>query len=211
MIQAKTIIDEFVLDEAAFHKTRIRFEFARRDVRLVEESKVRFGERQGEIVDFFAQRVVRVPTFGIRHILRADVRDGRFDAVAFACKRDFRHSAEGEREPGKGARPINAESRNAFVTVAFEAEKFPFLVLQKTVEGMRCPAHVVDELVIVAVPVELGVCHASWERSESAAGVRVRPDFEDIVAFAVAEKEVGKFAGFAVRNTPGVEASAISA
>ena len=124
---------------------------------------------------------------------------------------DLVDGAEGERDPGKGARPVNAECRDAFFTVAFEAYELPFLVLQESVEGVGCPAYVVDELVIFVVPVELGVGHAPWERGESATGVCVRADFEDVVAFAVAEEEVGKFACLAVGNAPGVEACAVAA
>ena len=163
-----------------------------------------------ETVDFFAERVIGVPAFGVGEVALADVRDGRFDGVAFACERNLVDGAEGEREPGKCTRPVDTECRYAFFAIAFETQEVPFLVLQKAVEGVRSPTHIVDELVIVAVPVEFGVCHASRERGKSATRVCVGAHLENVIAFAVTEKEVLELAVI-VGNAPSVEACAVSA
>ena len=163
-----------------------------------------------ETVDFFAERVIGVPAFGVGEGLGADVRDGRFDGVAFAGERNLVDGAEGEREPGKCTRPVDTECCDAFFAIAFETQEVPFLVLQKAVEGVRSPTHIVDELVIVAVPVKFGVCHASRERGKSATRVCVGAHLENVIAFAVAKKEVLELAVI-VGDAPSVEACAVTA
>ena len=151
-----------------------------------------------------------MPAFGIGEVALADVCDGRFDGVAFASECNLVDGAEGEREPGKCTRPVDSECCNAFFVIAFETQEVPFLVLQKAVESVRCPAHIVDELVIVTVPVEFGVGYASREWGESATRVCIGTHLENVVAFAVAEKEVLKLAVI-VGNAPSVEACAVTA
>ena len=151
-----------------------------------------------------------MPAFGVGEVLGADVRDGRFDGVAFSGERDLVHGTEGERESCKCTWPVDTECCDAFFAIAFEAQEVPFLVLQKAVEGVRCPAHIVDELVVVAVPVEFGVGYASRERGESATCVCVGTHLENVVAFAVTEKDVLELAVI-VGNAPSVEACAVTA
>lgn len=75
-------------------------------------------------------------------------------------------------------------------------------------EGVRRPADVIHELVVVAVPVELCISDAPGEWGEAATGVCVGADFEDVVALAVAEQQVAE--AVAARNAPCVEACAVT-
>lgn len=75
-------------------------------------------------------------------------------------------------------------------------------------EGVRRPADVIHELIVVTVPVELCISDAPGEWGEAATGVCVGADFEDVVALAVAEQQVAE--AVAARNAPCVEACAVT-
>ena len=72
-----------------------------------------------------------MPAFGIGEVALADVRDGRFDGVAFSCERNLVDRAEGERETCKCTWPVDTECCDALFTIAFEAQEVPFLMYDK--------------------------------------------------------------------------------
>ena len=142
--EAEAVVDEFVTDFAAAYEARVFLEVAGGEVGAVQKGEVCLGERKGETVDFFAEHKVRVPSFGIRHVGFAGVLDARGHGDGFAGKDDGVRRAEGEREARKGAGPVAGKNGGAAFAIAFETFEFPFLILQESVQGVRCPAHVVD-------------------------------------------------------------------
>ena len=209
-VETETVVDEFVVDRPAAHEARVGMESPLGNVGAVKFCKACLGKRERKTVNLFAQHKVRVPTFGIRHVLCPDVLDGGFDGITFAGKRYLVCSAEREGEAGKCSRPVASELGSTFFAVGLETREFPGLVLQEPVEGVRCPTNVVDKLVILTVPVELRISHAARERGEAATGIRVRSHFEDVIARTVTEQEVDGLGVVRGGNAPGVQARAVA-
>ena len=141
--EAETVVDEFVTDFAAAYEARVFLEVAGGEVGAVQKGEVRLGEREDEPVDFFAEHKVRMPAFGIGHVLFAGVLDAGGHGDGFAGKDDGVCRTEGEREAREGAGPVAGENGGAAFAIAFETFEFPFLILQESVQGVRCPAYVV--------------------------------------------------------------------
>ena len=216
LFEAETVVDEFVANLAAVYKAQLFLEVARGEVGAVQERERATWERHRQVVDFFAQHKVGVPTFGIGEFRLADVLDPSRNRDTFSRKGDFVDGAVGERESRKGAGPVAAENSRATVDVAFKAFESPFLILQKTVQGMWRPADVVDQLVGFAFPFELGVSCASGERCESATCIGVGRNLAECRLVPVAVEQVEHFGAVRVfrifdRYAPGIEPAAESA
>ena len=142
--EAEAVVDELVANLAPGCKARVFLEVSGGEVGLVEQGERACGKRHGEPVNLFAEREVRVPSFGIRHVGFAGIPDARGHGDGFAGKDDGVRGAVGEGEAREGARPVAGENGGTAFAIALETLEFPFLVLQESVEGVRGPADVVD-------------------------------------------------------------------
>ena len=188
--EAETVVDKLVVDVSSVNKAGVFLEIPGREIVLVEDCKRCPGERQRKTVDFLAQGKVGVPSFGIRKFRFSGIQYARIDGDAFAREVYGRRGTVGERETGECAGPVAGEYCGATVAVAFVTVKTPFEILQETVQRMRSPAHVVDELVICAFPVELCKADSSRKRRKPTSGVRICRCLTERLFVTVTEKDI---------------------